>query len=84
MVEGCLSLPGILVEVERNTRIQLRARDRRGKKVEFEAAGLLARVLQHEIDHLDGKLICDYERAGCSEVARRYPSSGEARNPEDG
>ena len=60
MVEGCLSLPGIAVEVERNTQMELRGQDHRGKKVEFEATGLLARVLQHEVDHLDGVLICDY------------------------
>lgn len=60
VAEGCLSLPGTTVEVERNTRIDIRAQDHRGKKVEFEAWGLLARALQHEVDHLDGVLICDY------------------------
>jgi len=58
--EGCLSLPGVFVDVPRNTCIEVAARDARGHRVEFEAAGLLARVLQHEIDHLAGKLICDY------------------------
>ena len=60
MDEGCLSLPGIVVEVERNAQIELRGQDHRGKKVEFEATGLLARVLQHEVNHLDGVLICDH------------------------
>ena len=58
--EGCLSLPGIFVEVPRNTCIEVAGQGARGHRVEFEATGLLARVLQHEIDHLDGKLICDY------------------------
>jgi len=61
MVESCLSLPGTAVIVERNTQIHIRGRDHRGKKVEFEAVGLLARVLQHEVDHLDGVLISDYD-----------------------
>jgi len=60
LVEGCLSLPGIAVEVERKTEIHLRGKDHRGKKVEFDATGLLARVLQHEVDHLNGVLICDH------------------------
>jgi len=59
-LEGCLSFPGVVVEVPRNTCIEVAGQDVRGHRVEFEAIGLLARVLQHEIDHLDGKLICDY------------------------
>ena len=57
--EGCLSLPGVLVEVERPIHIRVRAQDERGDAIVVEASGLEARVLQHEIDHLDGVLILD-------------------------
>ena len=57
--EGCLSLPGIHVEVERHARLRVRARDLSGAEVLVEAEGLEARVIQHEIDHLDGVLILD-------------------------
>lgn len=58
--EGCLSVPGIFDEVERAQRVRVRAQDLDGKTVEFEAQGLLAVCIQHEIDHLDGKLFVDY------------------------
>ncbi len=57
--EGCLSLPGVHVEVERNVAIRVRARDVRGAETVVEAEGLEARVIQHEIDHLDGVLVLD-------------------------
>jgi peptide deformylase len=57
--EGCLSLPGVHVEVERAARLRARARDTRGEEIVIEAEGLEARVIQHEIDHLDGILILD-------------------------
>lgn len=57
--EGCLSLPGVHVEVERPVFVRVRARDPYGEDVEIEAAGLEARVIQHEVDHLDGVLILD-------------------------
>jgi peptide deformylase len=57
--EGCLSLPGVHVEVERPARVRVRARDPEGKEILVEAEGLEARVIQHEIDHLDGILILD-------------------------
>jgi peptide deformylase len=57
--EGCLSLPGIHVEVERPARVRVRARDTGGAELLIEAEGLQARVIQHEIDHLDGVLILD-------------------------
>jgi peptide deformylase len=57
--EGCLSLPGISVPVERSVRITCEATSLQGNKVSFEAEGFHARVLQHEIDHLDGFLIID-------------------------
>ena len=57
--EGCLSLPGVHVEVERPIQVRVRAQDATGKQVEVEAEGLEARVIQHEIDHLNGVLILD-------------------------
>jgi peptide deformylase len=59
MDEGCLSLPAVLVEVQRPVHVRVRARDERGDDLRVEASGLEARVLQHEIDHLDGVLILD-------------------------
>ncbi len=58
--EGCLSVPGIYESVERADAIRARGLDRDGQAVEFEAEGLLAVCVQHEIDHLDGKLFVDY------------------------
>jgi peptide deformylase len=57
--EGCLSLPGVLVEVERPIHVRVRGKDERGDELLIEASGLEARVLQHEMDHLDGVLILD-------------------------
>jgi peptide deformylase len=57
--EGCLSIPGILVDVERPVAVTVSGQDAAGEEVRFEAEGLLARVFQHEIDHLDGVLILD-------------------------
>jgi len=57
--EGCLSLPGVHVEVERPARVRVRAHNENGEQVEIEAEGLQARVIQHEIDHLDGVLVLD-------------------------
>jgi peptide deformylase len=57
--EGCLSLPGVAVDVERPIYARIRAQDEHGEKILIEASGLEARVLQHEMDHLDGILIID-------------------------
>jgi peptide deformylase len=57
--EGCLSLPHVLVDVERPIAVLVRARDEHGEQLIIEATGLEARVIQHEIDHLDGVLILD-------------------------
>lgn len=57
--EGCLSFPGKFFPVERPIKVKIKARDASGKKIKIRAEGLLARVLQHEIDHLDGILIID-------------------------
>lgn len=58
--EGCLSVPGIYDEVERSARIHYRALDIDGKAYEAEAEGLLAVCVQHELDHLDGKVFVEY------------------------
>ena len=60
MEEGCLSVPGIYDEVERAQHIRVRALDQDGQPFEMEAEGLLAVCIQHEIDHLDGKVFVDY------------------------
>ena len=57
--EGCLSLPGVLVEVDRPVHVRVSAKDEFGEDIEIEASGLEARVIQHEVDHLDGVLILD-------------------------
>ena len=58
-VEGCLSIPEIQVEVERPTQVTVSGQDQTGTPVRLEAKGLLARILQHEMDHLNGVLILD-------------------------
>ena len=57
--EGCLSLPAVLVDVERPVHVRVRALNEDGEEITVEATGLEARVIQHEIDHLDGVLILD-------------------------
>jgi peptide deformylase len=58
--EGCLSLPGLYAKVRRAKKIRMRAYDLEGNLVEYEAEELFSRVIQHETDHLDGKLFIDY------------------------
>lgn len=58
--EGCLSFPGVHEEIDRAERVKVRARDRDGKVFELEADGLLAVAIQHENDHLEGKLMVDH------------------------
>lgn len=60
MDEGCLSVPGIYETVQRADRIRVRALNRDGEAFELESDGLLAVCIQHEIDHLNGKLFVDY------------------------
>jgi peptide deformylase len=60
MDEGCLSVPGVYETVQRAERVRVRALDRDGNSFEMDADGLLAVCIQHEIDHLDGKLFVDY------------------------
>jgi peptide deformylase len=59
LAEGCLSIPGIQVEVERPVAVTVTGKDAEGYDLRIEAEGLLARVFQHEVDHLDGVLILD-------------------------
>ena len=81
--EGCLSIPDIFGDVERPESVVVRALDRAGRGIEISASGLLARCLQHEIDHLDGKLFIDYlsllkRRSAMSQWSKikdRYPGN---------
>ena len=71
--EGCLSIPGIHVEVERPTAITISGQDASGKPIRIEAEGLLARIFQHEVDHLDGVLILDRtDRASRKDAMREW------------
>ena len=65
--EGCLSVPGVLVPVVRAAEVRVRTQDLKGESSDFDADGLAARVIQHEVDHLDGVLMID--RAGRRERA---------------
>jgi peptide deformylase len=58
--EGCLSFPGVQEDIERAAKVKVRAQDRDGKWFELEAEGLLAVAVQHEYDHLQGKLMIDH------------------------
>jgi peptide deformylase len=79
--EGCLSLPGVHVEVERPVRVRVRARDEHGDELEVEAEGLTARVIQHEVDHLDGVLILDHvSREARKEAMRAMREAQETAN----
>ena len=57
--EGCLSLPGIFAEIERNKSLRIEGLDGEGQPVSFEVQGLQAKIIQHELDHLDGVLFID-------------------------
>jgi peptide deformylase len=72
--EACLSIPGLLGDVPRSARVAVRARNRRNRYITVDAQGLLARVLQHEIDHLDGVLFTDRVR----DPKTLRPAGGEA------
>jgi peptide deformylase len=89
-IEGCLSVPGLVGEVERCCTVAVKGLDRRGKPVRVKAQGLLARVFQHEIDHCDGVLFIDHiddpeklypvaeGEEEAAEAAQELPSGGEA------
>ena len=57
--EGCLSLPGLYLKIKRQKKLILKTLNEKGEKIEMEAKGIFARILQHEIDHLDGILFID-------------------------
>jgi peptide deformylase len=71
MEEGCLSLPNVHVEVERPVHVRVAALDQHGEPQTIEASGLEARVIQHEMDHLDGVLILDRTPRGQRKEAMR-------------
>lgn len=89
--EGCLSIPDIYGDVERAARVTVRALDRDGKEFEVEGDDLLARCMQHEIDHLHGKLFIDYlsllkKRAVMKkweELKGKYPEFRRVLTPEE-
>ncbi len=82
MDEGCLSVPGVYDKVRRAERIRVRALDRDGNPFELEADGLLAVCVQHEMDHLDGKLFVDY-LSGLKRQRIRRKLEKEARHPSE-
>jgi peptide deformylase len=59
-LEGCLSIPGYVAYVERHEKVWVVAQNRHGKRIKVAGTGLLSRALQHELDHLEGKLYIDY------------------------
>jgi peptide deformylase len=83
MEEGCLSLPGVGVDVERPVHVRVRAQDEHGAGLVVEASGLEARVIQHEVDHLDGILILDRtsreQRKAAMRALREAEQAGAAR-----
>jgi peptide deformylase len=87
-LEGCLSIPGIQVEVERPTAVTVSGQDASGAPLKMLASGLLARILQHEIDHLDGTLILDRtdresRKAALREIRERLVAGKELTAPAD-
>jgi len=68
--EGCISVPGVRVKVKRAEKVKIRGQNPEGNPLEIEAEGLLARIFQHEMDHLEGKLILD--RCGRGERRRAF------------
>jgi peptide deformylase len=79
--EGCLSIPGMMVDVERPLHVRVRAQDEQGAPRSVEASGLEARVIQHELDHLDGVLILD--RTTRDERKRALRELREAERPSE-
>jgi peptide deformylase len=81
--EGCLSLPGIVLDVERPLHVRVAGADIDGESILIEASGLEARVLQHEIDHLDGVLTIDRTRRDQRRAAIAALREGRPFNPEE-
>jgi peptide deformylase len=82
-LEGCLSIPGYVAYVTRKERIWVVAQDRRGKRFKVGGSGLLGRAMQHELDHLDGKLYIDY-LASMDELIAVAQDGDEAGEANDG
>ena len=81
--EGCLSVPGFYDSVERAEHIRVRSLDLDGQPFEFEAEGLLAVCIQHEMDHLDGKLFVDYlSEAKRMRIRKKLVKDQRHRSPE--
>jgi peptide deformylase len=79
--EGCLSLPGIFAEVERSKWVRVSALDGEGEPIGFEAQGLQAKIIQHEIDHLDGVLFIDrLPPVTRDRIKKRIQKDGLAKN----
>ena len=76
MEEGCLSFPGLFLKIKRAKEIEVKALDKEGRDVRVKAQGLIARIIQHEIDHLDGILILDrlnfFERWKLKRKLKKY------------
>ncbi len=70
--EGCLSVPGIFGLVHRYTKIKIAAQNRHGEKIRFDATHLFARIIQHEIDHIDGILFIDKMEKKTSKKGGKY------------
>jgi peptide deformylase len=81
MEEGCLSLPGVLVDVDRPIHVRVRALNEFGEPITIEASGLEARVIQHEIDHLDGVLMLDRTARDQRKAALRALREGGSYSP---
>jgi peptide deformylase len=79
--EGCLSLPHVAVDVERPLHVRMSARDEQGEDLLVEASGLEARVIQHEVDHLDGVLILDRASKEQRKEALRILREGPGERP---
>jgi peptide deformylase len=82
--EGCLSLPGIYDKLERAARVRVRALDRNGQPFELEADGMLAVCIQHEMDHLEGKLFVDYLSELKRQLIRRRLQKERRQRPSQG
>ena len=80
--EGCLSIPDVRIEIERPATLTVRYLDRDGKPQELAAEGLLATAIQHEIDHLNGKLIIDFlSRLKRDIIVRKFKKQAKADAP---
>ena len=81
--EGCLSIPDVRVDIERPASLRVRFLDRNGKPQELEAEGLLATAIQHEIDHLNGRLIIDFlSRLKRDIIVRKFKKQARDKGPD--